>query len=203
MAARFLLTLCCWLFLLSFGSPASVQAAPFRHVVLDPGHGGHDQGGKIGLIYEKYLAMDVARRTKTYLEGKRIKVTMTRSTDNFVDLGARAAVANGISGAIFVSIHFNWVSYGGPSGTETFYYSQISQPLAASVQQAISAGIGTPNRGVKFARYKVLRDCAVPAALIEGGFISTATERARILDPKYRQRLAELIGEGIIRYGRS
>jgi N-acetylmuramoyl-L-alanine amidase len=66
----------------------------------------------------------------------------------------------------------------------------------------VASGLGTPNRGVKFARFKVLRSCNVPAALVEGGFISTGNDRSRVLDPRYRQRLAELIGDGILRYRR-
>jgi N-acetylmuramoyl-L-alanine amidase len=42
----------------------------------------------------------------------------------------------------------------------------------------------------------------MPAALVEGGFISTNNDRARVLDPRYRQKLAEMVGEGILRYRR-
>ena len=188
-------------FLLVLGC-SPVLAGRFSRVVIDPGHGGYDNGGKIGYIFEKHLALDVALRLERYLNAKGIRTTMTRQRDVFIPLGDRSDLANRLSNSIFVSIHFNWVSYGGPSGTETFYCGSNGQPLANAIQSTIAAGLGTPNRGVKFARYKVLRRCRVPAALMEGGFISTSKERARILDPKYRQRLAELVGEGILRYRR-
>jgi N-acetylmuramoyl-L-alanine amidase len=178
------------------------MAGRFSRVVIDAGHGGYDNGGKIGYIFEKHLALDVSLRLDRYLGGKGIRTTLTRQRDVFLPLEDRAAIANGISNSIFVCIHFNWVSYGGPSGTETFYCGANGVPLATAIQTTVAAGLGTPSRGVKFARYKVLRTCSVPAALIEGGFISTATERSRILDPRYRQRLAELIGDGILRYRR-
>lgn len=178
------------------------RAGRFSRVVIDPGHGGHDNGGKIGNVFEKFLAFDVSLRLERYLNGKGIRTELTRRSDVFVPLGDRAAQANRIPGSIFVSIHFNWVSYGGPSGTETFYCGSNGFPLANAIQSTIAAGLGTPNRGVKFARYKVIRDCRVPAALMEGGFISTAKERSRILDPKYRQRLAELMGDGILKFRR-
>jgi N-acetylmuramoyl-L-alanine amidase len=178
------------------------QAGRFSRVVIDPGHGGHDNGGKIGYIFEKHLALDVSLRLERYLNGKGISTTLTRNRDVFVPLEDRSAVANRIRNSIFVSIHFNWVSYGGPSGTETFYCGSNGFPLANAIQTAVAAGLGTPNRGVKYARYKVLRSCSAPAALMEGGFISTSKERSRILDPKYRQRLAELIGDGILKYRR-
>ena len=177
-------------------------AGKFSRVIIDPGHGGYDNGGKIGYIFEKHLALDVSLRLEKYLTGKGIRTTMTRKSDVFIPLEDRCAVANNVSNSIFVCIHFNWVSYGGPSGTETFYCGSNGVPLANAIQSSVAAGLGTPNRGVKFARYKVLRSCTRPAALIEGGFISTGQERARILDPKYRQRLAELIGDGILRYRR-
>ena len=177
-------------------------AGRFSRVVIDPGHGGHDNGGKIGYIFEKHLALDVSLRLERYLTGKGIRTTMTRKRDVFIPLEDRAAVANRINNCIFVSVHFNWVSYGGPSGTETFYCGSNGYPLASAIQRSVAAGLGTPNRGVKFARYKVLRSCRAPAAIMEGGFISTSRERSRILDPKYRQRLAELIGDGILRFRR-
>jgi N-acetylmuramoyl-L-alanine amidase len=177
-------------------------AGRFSRVVIDPGHGGHDNGGRIGYIFEKHLALDVSLRLERYLDSKGVRTTLTRKRDVFLPLEDRSAVANRISNSIFVSIHFNWVSYGGPSGTETFYCGSNGLALASAIQSSVAAGLGTPNRGVKFARYKVLRSCRVPAAIMEGGFISTSRERARILDPKYRQRLAELIGDGILRYRR-
>ncbi len=178
------------------------MAGRFSKVVIDAGHGGQDNGGKIGYIFEKHLALDVSLRLETYLNRKGIRTLLTRKKDVFLPLEDRSAIANSISNSIFVCIHFNWVSYGGPSGTETFYCGSNGVALATAIQSTVAAGLGTMNRGVKYARYKVLRTCSVPAALIEGGFISTATERARILDPRYRQRLAELIGEGVLRYRR-
>lgn len=177
-------------------------AARFSRVVIDPGHGGHDNGGQFGYLYEKHLALDVSFRLQRYLEGKGIKSSLTRQRDVFIPLEDRPTVANRLSKSIFVSIHFNYVSYSGPAGTETFYYNSEGQKLAAQIQGLIAQGLGTPNRGVKFARFKVLRSCNMPAALVEGGFISTGNDRSRVLDPRYRQRLAELIGEGILRYRR-
>ena len=146
---------------------------------------------------------------RTVVEKLRWPVLLKPRTQIFMEGGVkglivedRAALANRTSGSIFVSIHFNWVSYGGPSGTETWYCGSSGYPLAAAIQNTVAAGLGTPSRGVKSGRFKVIRTCNKPCALIEGGFISTGKERARILDPRYRQRLAELIGDGILRYRR-
>ena len=190
------------LLVILFAGCLPVQAGRFSRVVIDAGHGGHDNGGQFGYLYEKHLALDTTFRLQRYLEGKGIKCTLTRQRDNFVTLEDRPSVANRIGKSVFVSIHFNYVSYAGPAGTETFYFNAEGQKLAAQIQGLVAAGLGTPNRGVKFARFKVLRVCNMPAALVEGGFISTGNDRSRVLDPRYRQRLAELIGEGILRYRR-
>lgn len=180
----------------------TASAAKFSRVVIDPGHGGFDLGGQFGYLYEKHLALDVSLRLQRYLKEKGIDTSLTRQRDVFIPLGDRPAVANSIAKSIFVSIHFNYVSYAGPAGTETWYYSAEGQKLASQIQSAVATGLGTPNRGVKFARFKVLRSCNMPAALVEGGFISTNNDRARVLDPRYRQKLAEMVGDGILRYRR-
>lgn len=192
-----------WLVLLVLVLASPAQAARFSRVVIDAGHGGHDNGAKIGYIYEKHLALDVARRLQRYLADKGITTLMTRSTDVFIPLEDRAALANKTRDSIFVSIHFNMVNYSGPTGTETWYYSQAGYYLGQYVQQSVASGLGTTSRGTKFARYKVLRTCSRPAVLVEGGFISTQKDLRRCLDPKYRQRLAESIGEAILRYRKS
>ena len=96
--------LCALMLVLATGP---VRAGRFSRVIIDAGHGGYDNGGKIGYIFEKHLALDVALRLERYLSGKGIRTTMTRRNDTFIPLEDRAAVANKSSSAIFVSIHFN------------------------------------------------------------------------------------------------
>ncbi len=76
------------------------------HVVLDPGHGGHDPGA-IGASgnYEKTVNLAVARLIEQELEAARIRVTLTRTGDVFVDLNERAAIGNRLRADAFVSIH--------------------------------------------------------------------------------------------------
>ena len=178
-------------------------AGKFSRVVIDSGHGAQDNGARIGYIYEKHLALDVARRLERFLNGEGIKSQMTRTTDVLVPLEDRAAVANSTRDCIFVSIHFNMVNYAGPKGVETWYYNEEGRSLATFVQAEIVNTLHTANRGVKFARYKVLRTCTKPAVLVEGGFISTKEDLKRCLDPKYREALAVSIGRGLLRYRKS
>jgi N-acetylmuramoyl-L-alanine amidase len=92
-------------------------------VVIDAGHGGHDQGtqGPHGLI-EKELVLDVALRVGKLIEERmNAEVIYTRSDDTFVPLEGRTALANDKKADLFLSIHANSSPYARISGVETFY----------------------------------------------------------------------------------
>ncbi|HWQ53340.1 MAG TPA: N-acetylmuramoyl-L-alanine amidase, partial [Bryobacteraceae bacterium] len=94
-----------------------------RRVVIDPGHGGHDQGttGPRGLI-EKDLVLDIAKRLGKRLEQELgCEVVYTRSDDTFVPLEARTALANEKRADLFISLHANSSKYPRIAGVETFY----------------------------------------------------------------------------------
>lgn len=173
----------------------------FRTVVLDPGHGGIDRGarGVDGSLEKKY-ALDTAKRVERGLRRAGYRVIMTRRGDYFVSLPARAAMSNRQRGAVFVSIHYNWARNSGARGTETFYFSRKSYPLAANIQRELSRH--SNNRGVKRARFHVLRNNVRPAVLVEGGFLSSPYEARKVRSPFYRQRLADAIVRGIIKSSR-
>jgi N-acetylmuramoyl-L-alanine amidase len=184
---------------LALAAPGAASA--FTTVIIDPGHGGHDNGGSSGYVYEKHLALDTARRLEVLLRNNGLKVIMARSRDNFVSLPGRAAIGNRYKNAIFVSIHYNWASRSSAAGAETFYYRSDSLPLATYIQRYMVRKAGIPSRGVKSASFHVLRNTyRNPAALVECGFVSNASERNRCMKGSHRQRLAEGIAEGILAY---
>jgi N-acetylmuramoyl-L-alanine amidase len=176
-------------------------AAGFTRVVIDAGHGGYDTGTSKGLVYEKHLALDVARRVDYILKKQGIRTTMTRSRDVFIPLSKRSQVSNSYRGSIFVSIHFNSASTNA-KGVETFYHSsnRDSYVLARLVQSAVVYKSSTTDRGVKFRALHVLRYNERPAILVECGFITNSSEMRQCLSPSYRQRVAEGIAMGILRY---
>lgn len=108
-----------------------------RLVVLDPGHGGRDQGAAANGIIEKELTLDVARRVRAHLATKGIKVRMTRETDIYVPLARRAEIANELGAAVFVSIHANAVTESPRtiSGSETFYLSRAQTASDAATER--------------------------------------------------------------------
>ena len=167
-------------------------------VVIDAGHGGHDRGGIPGQrIAEKDMTLDVALRLRNILSANGYHVVMTRSSDVFVPLGGRVAIANSYRNAVFVCIHFNATGRSGASGIETYFYSRESLPLASAIHHYVTGGAPSENRGVRRRGYYVLRKTAIPAVLVECGFLTNPTEAAYAQSAGYRQKLADEIAAGI------
>src|SRR5439155_26975966 len=74
--------------------------------------------------------------------------------------------------------------------------------LAYQIQKAMVRSLAVEDRGVKRARFAVLRDAQVPAVLIEAGFMSHPAESKRIFNPDYRRQLAQAIADGILAFKR-
>jgi N-acetylmuramoyl-L-alanine amidase len=178
---------------------SSGEGSPLT-VVIDAGHGGHDRGGIPGQrVPEKDMTLDVALRLRNILSANGYNVVMTRSTDVFVPLGGRVAIANSYRNAVFVCIHFNATPRSGASGIETYFYSRDSLPLASAIHYYVAGGAPSENRGVRRRGYYVLRRTTIPAVLVECGFLTNPTEAAYAQTASYRQKLAEEIAAGVRR----
>lgn len=194
-------------------------------VVIDAGHGGQDSGAIRDGILEKDLTLDVARRLDVLIRAEGMGVTLTRHGDETVSLSERARLANQESDCVFVSIHFDEGGRGAASGVQTFYAAQQSvrpssaswfpffqqvanapvenlesQSLAGFIQESLVAQTQSFDRGTRTAQFFVVANVHHPAVLVEGGFLSNAEDRARMTTGDYRQRLAEAIRDGIMRY---
>jgi N-acetylmuramoyl-L-alanine amidase len=196
-------------------------------VVLDPGHGGHDKGQISRYGPEKGFALDVARRLRPLLQAKGLRVIMTREGDYFVPLEVRAKIANAARNSIFVSIHFNATNDNpNATGFEIFSFTPRGAPstsdnavalssfnmqpgsevdaqsmaLSACIYHSVLGHIPEYDRGIKRARFAVLRLTKVPAVLIEGGFLTERGESRLISNKDWRGKLAAAIGVGIESY---
>ncbi|MDC1207017.1 N-acetylmuramoyl-L-alanine amidase, partial [Akkermansiaceae bacterium] len=83
---------------------------------------------------------------------------------------------------------------------ETFYCSPASKPLADAVQRGMLNRVKSVNRGVKYARYYVIRHSRNPAILVEGGFVSNSRERGRTKEGWYREAIADGIVDGVVSF---
>lgn len=200
---------------------------PVTTVILDAGHGGHDKGAISRYGYEKDFALDVAKRARNALESRGFKVVMTRTSDIFIPLEQRPRAARHLRDSIFVSIHFNASSNnaeargfeifsiaprGAPATNDPVISSRVmrqepghaaelpSTALAGTIYHSLLGQVPTIDRGLKHARFAVLRLATVPAVLVECGFVTNAPESALIGSPAWRNRVAEAIVEGIQSY---
>lgn len=172
-------------------------------VVIDPGHGGRDPGAVgIGGLQEKQVIFPMSLRVAELLEQQGVTVVMTRRDDSTLDLQSRVDIANRSQGNIFVSIHANAISMSRPdvNGVETYFASESGRRLAASLQSSMIAATGMNDRGVKQARFFVLRHTNMPAALVEVGFVTGAQDAPRLADPAWRETMSQAIARGILQY---
>jgi N-acetylmuramoyl-L-alanine amidase len=203
------------------------SAGKMRTVVLDPGHGGYDKGAICRYGSEKNFALDVARQLRPLLQAKGFRVIMTREGDYFVPLEVRARIANAARDSIFVSIHFNatdrdpsatgfeifsFTPRGAPSTSDNWVTSSSasvqagslvdaqSMALSACIYHSLLGHIPEFDRGIKRARFAVLRQTKVPAVLVEGGFLTERGESRLISQKEWRGRLAQAISVGIENY---
>jgi len=180
----------------------AAEARNFRTVVIDPGHGGQDRGAQVGRVYEKHLCLDTSVRLERQLQSMGYRTIMTRRSDTFITLPERARIGNSHRNSIFVSVHYNYTWNQNAQGIETFYNDAESRRLAHFVQQGMLRRTRANDRGVKFARFYVLRNVNNPAILVEGGFVSNREEREKIMLGRYREAIARGIADGIERYRR-
>ena len=182
-----------------------IPAAPFIpgevKIVLDAGHGGDQPGCVIKGATEKDITMSIVLLLQEKLESEGAAVVLTRSTDRDVSLLDRAEIANNAGANYFISIHCN--SYEEDSsvkGFECYYYqSAEGENLAESItSSAENHSIST--RKVNEESYAVLRETAIPAVLIEVGFLTNTDERGKLLSPEYQELLVEAIAGGILSY---
>ena len=173
-------------------------------VVLDPGHGGSADGAEYDGVKEKDLSLSVALRTAKLLEDSGLTVLMTRTDDRDVGLYERTDLANGQGADLFVSIHCNAsLENNAALGVYTCAYREESAgwELAETLYRAMQEAAGAPAFGMEpRPDLAVLRTSAMPAALVECGFMSTPEELALLTQPEYQAGLARGIADGILAY---
>lgn len=199
--------------------PAPDPAAP--SILIDPGHGGTDPGTVAGGEYEKTWTLKVSAALADELRRRGWTVELTRSTDTFIPLPDRAALANGQPRLAFVSIHFN---AGNPdaAGVET-YYAWPKNPevmarvaaasevpagmalrddrgllLAGALQSSICAATGSKDRGPRNdPGLAVLNRTQCPAVLVECGFLTNTAECDAIKTSAWREKLVRGLANGL------
>lgn len=172
-----------------------------RLVFIDPGHGGKDPGA-IGIngVQEKDVILPVSQYIAQYLEQQGVRAVLARNSDYFVSLQGRTDMANRAGADVFVSVHANSMGMGRPdvSGLEVYYFG--NSELARAIHRSILRSVDVRDRGVRRARFYVLRHSRMPSTLVELGFVTGAEDVAKLVNPSYQQQMARAIAQGILDY---
>ena len=206
-----------------------LQGRGHKTVVLDAGHGGDDSGAvsPTGLM-EKKVVLDITHRVRAHLLELGYQVYLTRHDDRFLDLAERPRRAGKWDADVFVSIHANsgpktavgtesfaFTLQGYPSTNHTFGtpipsqsfpgndFNQANMSLAYAIHHSLVQRQQLTDRGVRRARFAVLKNAPCPAALVEVGFLSHPVEGVQLAQAKKRTALALSIATGIDNYLRT
>lgn len=199
-----------------------------RRICLDPGHGGKDPGNEEGKEQEKKYTLLLAQEVAGLLRAADFEVALTRNNDTFKEPAARPDWARQQKADLFVSLHYNAIggsaaavtqgveiycmTAAGATSTNARGQGREKRPspsnrydgqnvlLAYRVQRSLVKGMSLPDRGVRRARFAVLRNSTMPAILVEAGYMSHPAEGKKVYDRAHRRRVAKAIADGIIAY---
>lgn len=171
-----------------------------KTIVIDAGHGGTDVGATREGIYEKDLTLDMAQRLEALLKKKGFAVLMVRDKDEYVSLQDRVDYSENHNADLFISIHVNSSVTPDGNGLETHYYTPQSYEFAQVVHKEFTSAINARDRGLFKSKFYVINHTTCPSILIETGFISNPDERKELMTTQRRQKTAEAIAKGIMKY---
>jgi N-acetylmuramoyl-L-alanine amidase len=187
-----------------------------RIVVLDPGHGGADQGAVAHGLVESELVFDLATRVEGRLGALGVTTYLTRSSDTCPEVRERATFANEMAAEIFVSLHLDELPSRHASGSACFFYgaslparsldtavrvvrSAVGERLADLISREVATRTDLVDGRTHPKSWELLRLTRMPAVRLEVGYLSHTGDAARLSAPEFRDALAEAIVAGIQR----
>lgn len=187
----------------------NTQSLLGKIIVIDPGHGGLDNGASVKKIKEDELNLKISNVLKDELESRGATVYLTRTDDHDVtnrdhhyskqdDMYLRVRKIDSYKPDLFISIHLNASPVSSTWGSQVFYYSKSEKGklLATDIHESMLPTTGS-HKKIESADFYVLRCTKATGVLIECGFITNSNERGQLSSNKYHQKLATSISDGI------
>lgn len=182
-------------------------------IVVDPGHGGNDNGAEVDDVLEDEVNLSIAKILYQKLFDQGVVVHLTRTSDYDLapdnaqnrknkDLKRRTQFINEVDADLFISIHLNIYETSNVNGIQVFYqgYKDDSKKLANLIQKEFNKNINKKNKKVKLGDYYILNYTYPIGVLVECGFLSNYDERKNLVDTKYQEKIANNILNGIKKY---
>ena len=205
-------------------APHLVPRQKVYRILIDPGHGGKDRGAAGAKLKEKDYTLKLSMRVAAILHACGYKVYLTRTKDKYIPLLSRVYLQKLSRSDLFISIHCNAAKNKNVYGIETYAltpqyakstndtgkgnkkrnnsnrFDSNNMLLAYYLQRSMLLRTKALDRGVKRARFAVLKDINAPGALLEVGFLSNTKEENNLANPAYMEKLARGIADGILTY---
>ncbi|RSD24094.1 SH3 domain-containing protein [Mesobacillus subterraneus] len=181
--------------------PGAEKHTKNRTVVIDPGHGGRDNGttGVRGTL-EKTLTLKTAQILYDKLKAAGTNVVLTRNNDTYISLGSRVSSSHYHNADAFISIHYDSINDRTVRGMTTYYYNSKQKPLGEQIHSSVVSKTMLKDRGTRFGDYHVIRENRQTAVLLELGYLSNPAEEMLVNTPQYQETVANGIFEGLARY---
>lgn len=187
---------------------------PTYTIVIDAGHGGRDDGcSGVNGTKESEINLEISKTLKEFLETLGIEVVMTRSDGNGLysanasnykqsDMQKRIAIIEDAKPDMVISIHQNSFVDSSQKGAQAFYQEgdSVSQAFAESVQSQLISQLENARIEANKGDYYLLKECKLPAVLVECGYLTNAEEEALLNTEDYRNRVAYSIMCGVVKY---
>lgn len=175
-----------------------------KRIVIDPGHGHGDPGVVVGDVCEADIMWDLARRLEGRMAATGMEALLSHGATGqqpSPDDSQRARFANETGADLLLSLHTDGNSSPHAQGVATFHFgtgngttSTVGEALAGFIQRELVARTGMLDCGVHPKTWEILRLTRMPVVRIEVGYLSNPHDRARLLDPNFR----DVVAEGIL-----
>ncbi|WP_353649359.1 N-acetylmuramoyl-L-alanine amidase [Nakamurella sp. A5-74] len=174
-----------------------------KRIVIDPGHGAGNEGAVVTLpdgstTSAADLAFDIARRLEGRMAATGMDTLLTRGPDQNPSVEERAARANAVGADLLLSLHIDGLDSPLGNGLATFHFgtdsgstSTIGATLAALVHRELVARTRFTDCRIHHAAWGLLTMSKMPAIQVELGYLSNPSDRAALIDPDFRNRIAE------------
>ena len=169
-----------------------------KRIIIDPCHGGSEQGIVVDGTTEADLMWDLAQRLEGRMAATGMETLLSRGPDTSPTEAERAAFANAAAADLVLSLHTDGHPTALAHGLATFHFgtsngtsSTLGEALAQFIQRQLTARTGMLNCGTHPKTWELLRMTRMPAVRVELGYLTNPEDRRKLLDPAFRDVVAE------------
>ncbi|HEY3896734.1 MAG TPA: N-acetylmuramoyl-L-alanine amidase [Pseudonocardiaceae bacterium] len=172
-----------------------------KRIIIDPCHGGSEQGTVVEGASEAQLMWELAQRLTERMVATGMETLLSRGPDTSPTEAERAALANDAAADLVLSLHTDSHHTTLAHGLATFHFgngngtsSTVGEALAEFIQRELTARTGMLDCGSHPRTWELLRMTRMPAVRIELGYLTNPADRRRLLDPEF----SDVVAEGVL-----